>query len=235
MYSVPLEFLPPEEEDIVALRIYESPASDGTFTLIETVSAVGTYPTYINKHTTTFATSPVDWFAIQWVDSNGALSSVSDPVKGGTKTLVGEIVDRVLLRDASFNELIAAQEAEYIISRVFNVSDPYTLISTDAAYRQIAGMTDFVFATCKFNTMIELMSVNSYTAGAISESSSNVKPVLDAILMAQKTALRSLGLTVSVIGQLKTPATTAETSTVTDISRLLSVSTIKEITITDLA
>src|SRR5437588_11315146 len=126
MASIPLTFIPPTEPDITTLHIWESDAPDGDFYEIDS-TPVGTYPDYIDRYVTTRANSVLDWFAIQWEDSEGALSALSAPIKGGTTTLIGEIIERVKLRAPNLNETIIVQEAEATVSYVFRVDDPYTV------------------------------------------------------------------------------------------------------------
>ena len=44
MSSVRLDFIPPQEQGIVSLEIWESPVKDGTYTKIEDVADVGSVP-----------------------------------------------------------------------------------------------------------------------------------------------------------------------------------------------
>ena len=105
---VPLDFIPPQEDNIVKLHIYESSAQGGPFSEIELVTEVGTWPNYIDHYTTANATALDDWFAIQWEDDKGAKSVLSSPVKGGTDYLVREVMseDEKELRRRAFTEVL---------------------------------------------------------------------------------------------------------------------------------
>lgn len=147
--AVPLEFIPPDQEGIVALRILEAPAATGPFIQIERVTEVGTFPTYIERWTTVNATDATDWFSIQWEDSKGALSAQSPPVKGGTRTLVQEVVDRMQQRDNALPIGLAAQEAEGAVEWYFN-DNPYNYFASDLdprkTYRVLNGLTYLALA-----------------------------------------------------------------------------------------
>jgi hypothetical protein len=167
--SVALEFVPPTDEDIVKLRILEAPAKTGPFVQIEETTAVGTYPTYINNYTTALATSKTDWFAIQWVDSKGAESPVSAAVQGGSSTLAGEIVNRVMLRDPTLDENVVMQEALASIEMYYKV-DPTTVPLADASHAELSGLTLMTMARSYiFTSASSSQSGDQYVAGLVSQ------------------------------------------------------------------
>jgi hypothetical protein len=171
MSSVRLDFIPPQEQGIVKLEIWESPTKDGTYTKIEDVLGVGSYPTYITYYTTDNATSGTHWFRIRWEDSGGALSEFSEPVQGGQTSLVKTLVDRTLLRNPSLDERVVAQTAEFIIQVVMDTDNPYdpTLQPTPA---QLEGMTMYCVGYSMMSSTASSASAGeSYTAGLISQKS----------------------------------------------------------------
>lgn len=167
MASVPLRFIPPIEDNYESLLIYEAPAKDGPFTLIETVPA-GTYPNYIDHYTTTHATSATDWFAIEWVDVDGGKTDLSSPLQGGTESLTGVLVSRMLLRDPSLNENIAAQEAEAAICDYYGVFDPNTIDPETVSPKILSGLTALALAWSYVITTSVSSSAQKWVAGLIS-------------------------------------------------------------------
>jgi len=147
MASVPLTFVAPDIEDLVALLIYEAPEQDGPFALIETVEDVGVYPGYIDNYTTDQATSTSDWFAIRWQDAKGAESPLSVPIRGGTTTVVASLIRRTRERNAGLDTRVIQQEAEAATERYFG-QDPYTVDLADVSYRVLNGLVYLVLARC---------------------------------------------------------------------------------------
>ena len=168
--SVALEFLPPTDEGIVKLTIFEAPAALGPFLSIEEVTEVGSYPTYINNYTTDLATSKTNWFAIQWEDSKGAVSPMSSAVQGGMSTLAGEIVDRVMLRDPNLNQNVVMQEALAVIELYFK-QDPMTIPLSEASYAELSGLTLLTMARCYIVSTATQTSTEDYTSGLVSQKS----------------------------------------------------------------
>lgn len=201
--AVPLSFLPPQAEDIVALRIHEAPTADGPFVQIERVTEVGTYPDYIDHYTTNFASNTTDWFSIQWEDSKGALGELSIPVQGGTETLVHKITERVLLRDGSLDETVVSQEAEAVIEKYFQ-TDPYSIDSTTVSYTVISGLTMLTMARSYLMGLYATSGGSKFTAGLISvDTTATAKRTLDDIQKYIVAANGLLGLTYSTVLLLK--------------------------------
>lgn len=173
MASVPLNFLPPQADNIVALHIYEAGAKDGPYVEIERTTAVGTYPNYISDYTTTFATSTGDWFAIAWEDDAGNVGEMSAGVLGGSSSLTQKIVDRVALRDASLDERVVAQEADAVISDYFGVLDPYTIDPATVSPAVISGLTMLTMARAMIaKTLTSSSTANKWAAGIVSMDNS---------------------------------------------------------------
>lgn len=172
MASVAFKLIPPPTEDLLKLLIYEAPTALGSYVLIETVTPIGEYPEYIDNYTTNVATSATDWFAIKWEDTKGAQSALSSPIKGGTESVVDEVVDRVLQRDGALSRATVLQEAEAVVEQVFG-KDPYTVdLSTDAMpynkYRMLTGMTYLALARSYMALIASQSNTESATIGQIS-------------------------------------------------------------------
>lgn len=175
--SIPLDFTPPEEPNIVALRIYEATEKEGVYGEIERVTPVGVYPNYITRYTTQLATALGNWFSIQWEDAQGALSPLSSPIQGGTETLVNKITSRVMLRDASVNEILATQESEAAIEDYYN-ADPYTIDAASVSYRELSGIALLALARVYLMGIYSQSdSTASYTAGLVQQGASSKKGV----------------------------------------------------------
>jgi hypothetical protein len=219
MAVVRFDFTPPTNIDVVEMRIYESPTKDGVYSLIEIVESPEwtPYPNYLSEWTTTEATAPSGWFKLEFVNSKGAISGRSNPIQGGTETLVGKIVERVLLRNPNISENVAAQVAEAVIEMVMH-QDPYEVDPATVKYGTLEGMTLFTLA---FSIQSESVSgdTEKYTAGLVSqETSSKTATDVSDIL---KLANRWLGLAPSVVAQMADLAIAGATKTEIDQSRLL--------------
>lgn len=202
MASVPLRFLAPQDDDIAALRIYESPTEAGAFTMIERTTAIGTFPNYINEYITTFASNVSDWFAIAWEDTAGVIGDMSIPIQGSTQTLVFMIVDRVKLRDSSLDERIVAQEAEAAISSYFNVLNPFDVDPATVSPRVMSGLTMLTLARAMLTRLFtSTTTANKWAAGILSMDTSATKTTTqaDTIQKLIDIANRELGLNYSVI------------------------------------
>jgi|SRR5215467_1589710 len=199
--AVRLDFTPPGIPEVVKLHIEEAAASAGPFSEIEAVTAVGTYPGYISYYTTILANSATDWFRIRWETSEGVFTDYSEPWQGGTTLLVNEIVNRVLLRNATLNEIVVTQEAAAVVSEVFNTQDPYSLLVTDATYVQLRGCVNLTLARSLVATYLASGgTVSGFTAGLVSikagttstDPTKTIKALIDA-------ANEDLGLYYSVV------------------------------------
>lgn len=168
--SVALEFIPPDEPDLLALHVYESPTSTGTFVEIDSTQTIGAYPNWITRYTTALATSIYDWFAIAWENTANVTGDLSAPLQGGSTTLVSEVVNRVLLRDPSLNHIIVGQEAETAISEYFNVADPYTIDLVTVTPREMSGLTYFTMARSYISRIVTtaVSGSNKWTSGLVS-------------------------------------------------------------------
>lgn len=202
MASVPLKFIPPDEPGWTTLHIYEATTSLGPFTEIENVPSGD--PNYITRWTTDKATAVDNWFQINWSDSKDAFTETSQSVKGGTETLVGEIVQRILLRDSTINENIAAQEAAAAISDYFRVDDPYTIDPASVNPKILQGLTLLAMAWGYTVTQATSGSVQKFTAGLVSldtgTSSTKSSANIDQLI---KLANKLLGRNYSLIMRLK--------------------------------
>lgn len=223
MASVPLKFIPPDEPGWTTLHILESPTQLGTYTEIESVPS-GT-PNYIDSYTTDQATAVDNWFAIFWTDAKGAKTETSAGVQGGTETLVGVLVQRMLLRDPTINENIAAQEAEAAISSYFVVDDPSTIDASTVNPKILQGLTLLAMAWGYTVTQATSGTVQKFTAGLVSlDTGSTATKTTANIDQLLKLANNLLGRNFSMIMRLKeitvAGVTTSLISTV-DLSRTM--------------
>lgn len=220
MASVILDLVP--QKGYTKLHIYEAPskaAAPGS--QIEVVTIDPDNP--LTRYTTSVATSVSDWFSIQWEDDKGGLSPMSEPVQGGTSSIVSQIVDRVLLRDSTIDELIATQAAEFVIESIMGTTNPYDPALTPT-FRQLEGMTLLALAHSKLSSVVSGSSA-SYTAGLVSQkndssSGGNLSTLLDYLL---KEANKILGLNFTVVMLLEDidPTGIGSTSSINfDASRL---------------
>jgi hypothetical protein len=222
--SVHLDFIPPDVPDLTTLKIYEAPVQGGPYTVIETITPVGTQGSYITEYTTNMATSLTDWFAIEWIDSKGASFGVSQGVQGGVESLVSEIVDRVMLRDPSVNEGVAGQEAEAVVEKFYGATDPLAMLKSDATASELSGLTLLTLVRSKIATISSSSTSTSYTAGLVSQSGgSGASTSFDALAKLLEQANEMLGTSFSVILQLADNeiAGGAVIETLPDQSRLL--------------
>jgi hypothetical protein len=189
MASVYLNFVPPNDvPDLTKLHIYEAPAQNGPFSEIEAVTAIGTPGRYITDYTTELAVTATDWFAIQWENSKGALSTMSSAIQGGTTSVVSEVVDRVLLRDPSLNEQIVAQEAAAVVESYYGTLTPDISTVTN---NQLSGLTLLTMARCYVTRVASGVGTSqSWSAGLLSEkmgttaTTQSLKTIEDLIRMA---------------------------------------------------
>lgn len=166
--AVELKFLPPVDEGMVSLEVEEASSPTGPFTLIQEFPA-GTYPTYIDRALVTNALNPLDWFRIRWLDGSGNSTPYSAPILGGTTTIVAKVMDRVILRDPSVNEIVAGQEAEAAVAEYFSVDDPYSVDPARATPRILSGLTMFALARALTLRLIQTtVTGQKWTAGLVS-------------------------------------------------------------------
>jgi len=222
MASVRLDFVAPEISNLAKLIIYESDSPTGTFSPIEVVTSIGTYPNYISFYTTENASGLQKWFAILWEDDKGAQTELSSPVQGGTSLLIGQLINRVLLRDPKLNEKMVSQECETVLERYFK-SDPYSIALT-ANYTELRGLTNLALAKCYIADLGSASTASQFTAGLVSIKFDESRLVnrKDLIQELIKESNKDLGTIVSVILQMDRIEIipTAESSEI-DQSRLL--------------
>ena len=197
-----LKFIPPAEPGWDQIHIFESPVKEGPYT--EIYAAASGDPNYIDTITITNATAADYWFAVQWSNAAGARTDLSAGVQGGTETLVGILVQRILLRDPSINENIAAQEAEAAISYFYGVDDPSVVDPATVNPKILQGLTLLALAWSYVFTTATSGNVQKFTAGLVSidqGSSSTTKTAnTDSLL---KLANTLLGRNFSAIMALK--------------------------------
>ena len=186
---------------------------------------MGSYPNYITRYTTSSAVSLSDWFRIQWEDSKGALTELSEPVQGGTESLLSQIVEMVLLRDGSLNENVVAQEAAAAIEMVFKVTNPFSLPADYGTYTKRIGLVYMIMARSYISTVVRQSQSDSYQAGLVSQKASNsTKVTTDTIrwLLDQANALLGTGYTlVMLLEDIDPTGIGAASSIEWDQSRLL--------------
>lgn len=223
---VRLDFTPPDEPDVTKLHIEES--ANGTSGWSELtgspITNIGTYPDYIS-YVTISATSNIYWFRIRWENSGGVLSPYSQPVQGGTTSVVQKVVTRVMQRDPTSDERIVTQEAEWVVSRVMKTANPYDPL-LDPTYDQLEGMTLLALARTMVHSLVVTSQQSaSYTAGLVSEkAASGSTTATTAIDYLLNEANKVLGLNLTMIMLLEDidPIGIGTVSGVdVDISRLL--------------
>jgi hypothetical protein len=226
MAKVALRFVLPEDENIIRLHIWEGATADGEFNEIDSTTQVGTSPHYIDQFTTNNAISETDWFAIQFEDADGIFSDLSAPIKGDTTTLVGELVKRVMLRDASLDENLVLQEAEATVSWIYRVDDPYSIDINTVSPLWLNELANLSLVSVMYLNLTQSSSTSqSYTAGLISETSAvNTQNATKSIENMEKRALRRLGIGGSILAAIDMrPAVISITGVKTafDSSRIL--------------
>lgn len=207
MASVYLKFVPPPNtHDLAKLHIWEAPAADASFSKIDTITSIGSFPDWIDFVETTNAVNDLDWFAIQWETSTGVLTELSAPIQGRSETLVGEIIDRVMIRSPLLDENVVQQEAETVISEVTKL-DPYTVDRSAVTYKQKSGITFLTMARAMLSTiLVQSGSTQSYTAGLVSQNlgtSSQQQQSLKNIEQMIEWAKRDLNMDFSIILEIQ--------------------------------
>lgn len=222
MAKVRLDFAPPSEPDMAKLHIYEAGLKTGPFNEIEVVTAIGAYPDYFSYYMTSNAVSTTDWFTIAWETTGGIIGDQSAPIKGGTTTLVHQIVSRVLERDSSLDEAVVTQEAEGAIQMVLGDNvDPYDS-ALSVNYRKLNGFVYLVLARSYTVRAISTSSgsIESATLGLVSfKSASGAKQTVDVQSLID-IANKELGIGTSFVLQLESIA--QEPYITYDHSRLVS-------------
>jgi len=244
MASVSLTFIPPSRPGFVKLHIFETADPAQLAALIDTIENIGSYPNYITKASTNNAAAIDDWFAIQWEDDQGVVTVLSELMKGGVTTLIGELVNRVIMRNPAFDGAIVVQETEGVISFVYNVDDPYTIELASVNKLWMVELTNLIFVACEYlNVLLGASSSNAYTAGVISESTSTSSlAILDSLEKLEKRSLRRLGIGGSWLASIDRGTVEDRLFSVTgdktliDVSRLLSTKAIitEEILVQDI-
>lgn len=221
MASVALRFGVPGIEDLTSLHIFESIVADGPFLLIDTVTEIGFFPDYIDHYTTELANQIDNWFAIQWEDSRGAKTDISAAIKGGSETLVAQVVYRVRLLDPSMKEGIVIQNVEDVVGEFFNTNDPISILPSKASYKVKAGLT--LLAIARYHLLTLSSSSSSWTAGLVSMKASSSSQNITAVREMVKQAESLLGIGYARIAQMIVPDVNQGLSEImcTDISRLL--------------
>lgn len=203
MPSVPLSFVPPDDENLTKLYIYESSVKTDVGTIIETVTAIGAYPNYIHEYTTDLAVSGLDWFRIQWEDDKGAKTDISSPVQGGTKTVVGKLVDRVLERDPTMSRQVVKQEAEGAIQWFYgDAVDPYD-VTLNPSYRVLNGLTYYILGRSALAmSVIGGSETQSATIGLVSMRSGTSTQTKANFAEIMEIAFELLGKSTSLVLQM---------------------------------
>lgn len=226
MASVALEFALPPQPDLVKVYVLESSAAEGPFTVIDTISEVGTYPDYIDNYTTDQAADENNWFSIMWEDAKGAQGDLSQPMQGNTTTLVGLIADRVQQRGATASNEVIIQEAEAVIEQYFG-KNPYE-VPLPVSFQVLSGLTYVTMARSMISEIAASTTMSDtagWTAGLVSmksgaSGSTSTQQQFDWLL---SMASRLLGIGVSRIAQMATPEIAGGQSKIIEynISRLL--------------
>jgi len=203
MAVVELQFLPPDTSDIQTLHVEEASSADGAFTEIQTFPA-GSSPEYISSVEVTNAIDPLDWFRIRWQDSVGNFTPYSQPIQGGTTTIVAQVMDRVILRNPTVNSLIAGQEAEAVVADYFSVNDPYSIDPTQANPKLLSGLTLLALARVYTLRLISAGTTAKWSSGLVSmDTSTNTAQTWGAVDKMIELANRELGRNYSVVAMIK--------------------------------
>ena len=228
MASLILDFVPPEIPGYDELQVWESTAKeDAPGTQIQTFPISGTYPT---RMTVTTATSVTNWFSIRWAGPGPVFSEFSMPIQGGTSTLVGMIVNRVMLRQPNANENVVLQISEAVISEYFKRQDIYSIDPDTVSYGIIEGLTLYVMAQSLISQISSSSSSTTgsgWTAGLVSMKDStgtetSLKVSWETVDRLLKQAEKWLGTSYSRIAQMNIEIAGGISQIVSaDISRLL--------------
>jgi hypothetical protein len=203
LVSVALEFIPPDEPDLFALHVYEAATVNGPFTEIDVTQSIGSFPNYITRYTTQSALAVTDWFAIAWENLTHVVGELSAAMQGGTSTLVSEVVNRVMLRDPSLNQIIVSQEAEIAVAEIFGTNDPVSLDPDEATLQQMSGLTYYTMARSYISSIVTTSRTagGKWVAGLVSldtSSASKSTSPWDTIEYMLRVANRELGKSYSM-------------------------------------
>ncbi len=227
MASVILDFVPPAEDGYDVLQVFESPTKEGApGTLAQSFPISGAYPTRI---TVTSATSPTGWFSIRWgINAANVFTPFSEPLQGGTQTLVGIIINRVMLRQPNSDENVVLQIVEAVVEMYFGTTEIYDIDPDTVSRAVIEGLTLYTMArnlVTQMSTSASSSSGSGWTAGLVSmkaSSDSSVKLSWETIDRLLKDAEKLLGMGYSRIAQMDIEIVGGMSEIVTaDISRLL--------------
>lgn len=218
MAKVFLDFVPPNDvPDLTTLHIYEGATPDGPFNEIEAVTPVGEMGGYLSYYSTIVATDANNWFTIKWENIAGVFTDYAEAIQGGTRTVLSDLISRVLLRNPSMNEQIVAEEAEAVIEGLYHTPDPLPSLVT-AKY--MSGMTLLVLARVQLMSLTA-QKASQWTAGLVSMKS-GTNQTYDSVKQLLDEAARMLGMNVSIVAQMTMPEIAGGLSTIVsaDISRL---------------
>lgn len=223
MADVALKFNPPADPDITALHIEEANDSTGPWVPIDIEEDVGAYPDYISEYTTSLATSNMAWFRIRWRDTKGAFTDYSQPVQGGTSSLVAEVKDRVMQRDPMLVDAIVYQEAEAVVSQVFGTENPYDP-TLSASYRVLSGLVYLTLARSLIARVIQssVENIESATIGIVSfKTVAKVESIEKSVAPLIAMANSMLGISTSFVLVMEEVTLASKSRSSYDHSRLI--------------
>jgi len=218
MATVKFNFVLPDDPRITAIRIYESSHHEGPWGIIETVTAIGTYPDFITTYTTDEAINAYDWFSLSTINDVGVESTLSDPQRIIDTSLVDVITDRVQSRGVAVDEVVIRQEAEAVIEQYFR-ANPYSIDPSTVSFQVQSGLTYLTMARLLIGQLSTGES-SSWVAGLVSmKQGSTSEDSIEALLTL---AGQLLGFGFSVVARMATPEIAGGLSKVIEynISRL---------------
>lgn len=169
--SVHLDFVPPDIEGMDHILIFESASSLGPWTEIDSVIDVGIYPNYISSYSTSEATLDNGWYAIEWYDYANTPGGLSNPIRFGTETIIGDLIKRVMRRDPELDEIVVAQEAESVMEWWFN-KDPNLVTREDdfpatRFYQTMNGLMYLVMSRVMLAKMLQSSDIQQAAIGLV--------------------------------------------------------------------
>lgn len=228
MATLILDFVPPEIAAYNELQVWESSTKEGApGTLIESFAVTAPYPTRI---TVTEAVGPTNWFSIRWAGPDSLFTEFSDPIQGGTSTLVGILINRVMLRQPNVNENIVKQITEAVLAEYFGTQEIYDIDPDTVGYNTLEGLTLFIMAqslVSEISSTTTASTGDGWTAGLVSmknttDTATKTSTNWDNIERLLKLAEKWLGVNYSRISQMEIEIAGGMSQIVTaDISRLL--------------